>query len=269
MSRLAVEGDRSIYYEHHPGAGRPVVLVHAWGMTARLWDRVVQELVQDGHAVVVLDHRGCGRSDKDFEDLSIAALGSDVAALCDALGLQGPVLNGWSAGGAVVADAAGRLGDRLGGLVLTCGASPRWSATDDFPQGNPREGADDTLLGLRTARADTAWAVSGAICHQEISDTAQHWMYEMFMESSPRADETLADLKDVDQRALLPTITAPALIFGGRHDVFVPFAIAEAAADLLPDAKLVACEDSGHAPPVEQPDLYLTELRAYLARLDA
>ncbi len=91
MPLLPVEGDRSIYYEHHRGDGRPVVLVHAWGMTGRLWDRVTQELVEDGHAVVVLDHRGCGRSDKDFEDLAIATLGSDVVKLVEHLGLEGPV----------------------------------------------------------------------------------------------------------------------------------------------------------------------------------
>ncbi|MCW2959419.1 MAG: alpha/beta hydrolase fold protein [Solirubrobacterales bacterium] len=267
MPRLNVEGDRSIYYEHHRGAGRPVVLVHAWGMTGRLWDRVTPELIEDGHAVVVMDHRGCGQSDKDFDDNSIAAIGGDVVALVDELGLDRPVLNGWSAGGAIVTEAAGRLGDRLGGLVLTVGASPLWAEKPDFPQGNPRQAADDTLLGLRTARADTAWAVSGAICHAPISEITQHWMYEMFMENSPRADETLADLKDVDLRELLPTITAPALVFGGRHDVFVPFAIAEAAAEMLPAGRLVACEGSGHAPPLEEPELYLGELRAFLKAL--
>lgn len=267
MARLAVEDDRTIYYEAHPGAKRPVVLVHAWGMTGRLWDRVTQELHDDGHQVVVIDHRGCGRSDKDFEDMSIAAIGSDVVKLVEHLGLEKPVLNGWSAGGAIVSDAAGKLGDRLGGLVLTCGASPRWSATDDFPQGNPRSAADDTLAGLRAARADTAWAVSAAICHAPITDIQQHWMYEMFMENSPRADETLANLKDVDQRSMLPSITAPALVFGGRHDVFVPVGIAEAAAELLPGGRLVVCEDSGHAPPLEEPDLYLRELRDFLGSL--
>jgi non-heme chloroperoxidase len=267
MPMLAVESDRSIYYEDHRGPGRPVVLVHAWGMTGRLWDRVTPELLEDGNRVVVVDHRCCGRSDKDFEDNSISTIGSDIVALVDHLGLEKPVLNGWSAGGAIVSDAAGKLGDRVGGLVLTCGASPRWAATDDFPQGNPRQAADDTLFGLRTARADTAWMVSGAICHAEISDTVQHWMYEMFMENSPRADETLADLRDTDLRDVLPTITAPALVFGGRHDVFVPHAIAEAAAELLPNGRLVSCEGSGHAPPLEEPDLYLGELRSFLSGL--
>jgi non-heme chloroperoxidase len=268
MPHLEVEGDRRIYYEHHRGAGRPVILSHAWGMTGRLWDRVVPELVEDGNQVVVTDHRGCGRSDKDFEDLSVAAQGEDLAKLVEALGLEGPVLNGWSLGGAVVTEGARRLGDRLGGLVLTCGASPRWAASDDFPQGNPIENAEQTLAGLRTARPDTAAAVSEAICHAPVSRIVVDWMYEMFMETTPRADETLSDLAyNVDLRDALPQISAPALVFGGRNDVFVPFAIAEAAAELLPNGRLVACEGSGHAPPLEEPDLYLAELRSFLKEL--
>lgn len=269
MPHLAVEDDRRIYYEHHRGTGRPIVLVHAWGMSGRLWDRVVAELTADGREVVVTDHRCCARSDKDFRDNTIATQGEDLVKLTDHLGLDRPVLNGWSAGGAIVSEGAARLGDRVGGLVLTCGASPRWAAADDFPQGNPIENAEQTLVGLKTARVDTAFAVSEAICHAEISPAVHGWMADMFLETSPRADETLSDLAyNVDLRQTLPQISAPALVFGGRHDVFVPFAIAEAAAELLPDAKLVACEGSGHAPPLEEPDLYLSELRAFLQRLD-
>jgi pimeloyl-[acyl-carrier protein] methyl ester esterase len=268
MAYLEVEGNHRMYYEHHRGDKRAVVLSHAWGMNGRLWDRVVPELVDDGHTVVVTDHRGCGRSDKDFDDYSVGALGGDLVKLVDVLELEGPVLNGWSLGGAVVTEAASGLGDRLGGLVLTCGASPRWAAAADFPQGNPVENAEQTLVGLRTARPDTAVAVSEAICHAAVSKTVVDWMAEMFVETSPRADATLADLAhNVDLRGKLPQIQAPALVFGGRHDVFVPYAIAETAVEMLPNARLVSCEESGHAVPIEEPDLYLRELRAFLGEL--
>ena len=44
-------------------------------------------LVDAGHRVVTLDHRGCGLSDKDFDDMSINAIAGDVAALVAELGL--------------------------------------------------------------------------------------------------------------------------------------------------------------------------------------
>lgn len=269
MAFLDVENGRSIYYEHHAGSGRPVVLVHAWGMTGRLWDRAVAELAADGHEIVVLDQRGCGRSDKDFAHYSVAALGGDVAKLVQHLGLQQPVLNGWSIGGPIVAEAAAILGDRLGGLVSTVGATPRFSAAPDFPEGAPVENTEGIISGLATARVDTTRSMSEAICHTTPSEATIAWMHAMFLENSPRADETLADLiHNVDQRELLPTITAPALVFGGRHDVYVPHAVCQKAAELLPNAKFVSCEKSGHAPPLEEPDLYFTELRNFLKGLD-
>jgi non-heme chloroperoxidase len=108
MSRLAVEQDRTLSFEFHPGApANPVVVLsHGWGMNARAWDDVTARLCDAGHSVLVYDHRACGHSDKDFRDVSIDALGSDVVALCDHLALSSVVLNGWSLGGAVVVDAA-------------------------------------------------------------------------------------------------------------------------------------------------------------------
>ena len=44
MARLAVEGERSLYYEHYAGTGRAVVLVHGWGMSIRCWDGVLAAL---------------------------------------------------------------------------------------------------------------------------------------------------------------------------------------------------------------------------------
>lgn len=71
---LATEQDRSIYFEHHAGEGRPVVLVHGWGACTRCWDTTAPALSAAGHEVVSLDLRACGRSDKDFDDVSILSL---------------------------------------------------------------------------------------------------------------------------------------------------------------------------------------------------
>ena len=59
-----------------------------------------------GHRVVLIDHRGCGESSKDFADMGIEAIAGDVVALVEHLGLSKVVLNGWSLGGSVVVAAA-------------------------------------------------------------------------------------------------------------------------------------------------------------------
>ena len=44
------------------GAGRPVVLVHAWGLDAHMWNAQLPAFVGAGLQVVTIDQRGHGRS---------------------------------------------------------------------------------------------------------------------------------------------------------------------------------------------------------------
>ena len=87
MAYLCVDGERRIYYEHYFGGRITVVLAHGWGMGCRVWDGTIARLQDAGVGVVAYDQRGCGRSDKDFADVSIEALGGDLVALCDHLSL--------------------------------------------------------------------------------------------------------------------------------------------------------------------------------------
>ena len=267
MAYLAVEGERRIYYEHYSGSGRPILLVHGWGMSVRVWDLTLPALLDAGHEVVSFDHRGCGMSDKDFDDLSIDAVGSDAVRLVEQLGLDGVVLSGWSLGGAVVVDAAAKLGDRLGGLVLTGGATPRYLQGEGFPHGGTPDVFGQTLAALRDTRPEFLHALAEGVCHAEVGRATIEWMWAIFMQSSARADATLAGLGDLDQRDLLPKITVPTLLCHGTNDAIVPYDIGRAAAELLPDGRLVTFEHSGHAPFVEETARYRDELVGFLRGL--
>ena len=267
MAYLAVEGDRRIYYERYSGARRPVVLVHGWGMSARVWDLTLPALLDAGHQVVSLDHRACGSSDKDFDDTSIDAVGSDVVRLVEELGLDGVVLNGWSLGGAVVVDAAAKLGNRLGGLVLTGGATPRYLQGDGFPHGGTPDVFSQTLTALRDTRPEFLYALSQGVCHAEVGQATINWMWSIFMQTSANADATLAGLGDLDQRDILAKITVPTLLCHGAHDAIVSHDIGAAAADLLPEGRLVTFDNSGHAPFLEETARYRDELIGFIRSL--
>lgn len=267
MAHLAVEGDRRIYYERYSGTGRPVVLIHGWGMSVRVWDLTLPALLDAGHEVVALDHRGCGLSDKDFDDMSIGAVGSDVVRLVETLELDGVVLNGWSLGGAVAVDAAAKLGGRLAGLVLTGGATPRYLQGDGFPYGGTPEIFAQTLTALRDTRPEFLHALASGVCHAEVGQRTVDWMWAIFMQTSARADATLAELGDLDQRDLLPKITVPTMLVHGVHDAIVPHDIGVAASQLLPEGRLVNFEHSGHATFLEETARYRQELVEFLGSL--
>jgi proline iminopeptidase len=72
-------------------------------------------------------------------------------------------------------------------------------------------------------------------------------------------------LKGVDLRERLETVRAKALILHGRHDP-VPLAASETLATLMPDARLVVFEDSGHALYAEETDRFVREMDAFLPK---
>ncbi len=267
MGKLAVEGDKSIYYEDYAGSGRPVVLVHGWGMSCRAWDYNLAALREAGHRVVSLDHRGCGHSDKDFDDVSIAAIAADVGALVADRGLEDPVIVGWSLGAAVAVEAVAQLGDKAAGMVLIGTPSPRYLQGDGWEIGGTTEALEESKVGLATARADTLFAISSGVCKNDPGPQVVGWMWNIFMETSQNADSALVSLGDVDHRELLPTLQTPTLVCVGDGDVIVDPRTSTKAAEMLPNARLVQFADSGHAPFIEEQEKFESELLSFLGGL--
>jgi pimeloyl-ACP methyl ester carboxylesterase len=105
-----------IHYET-TGTGRPaVVLVHCWTCDGGFW-RGQEPRLAKSRQVVTLDLAGHGRSGRTRPDYTMEAFGEDVKAVADALKLDRMVLVGHSMGGAVILEAAKRLGGRVVGLV--------------------------------------------------------------------------------------------------------------------------------------------------------
>ena len=264
MARLDVDSGKSIYYEHYEGSGQAVVLVHGWGMGARIWDLTLPVLLEAGHEVVVFDHRCCGHSDKDFSDTTTKANAADVVKLIEATGVKSPIVVGWSFGAAITAEAAIQLGDKLGGIVLIGPPTPRYTQADGFPHGGTAEIMAQTLAALRDTRPDFLHGLTQGVCHTEQSPVVIEWMWQMFMETSPRADDGLRDLGVIDHRDGLPNVKVPALVVRGAHDAVVDPAIADVTADLLPNSRLSEYENSGHAPFIEEREKFNAELVAFV-----
>jgi len=82
-------GGVDIHYEV-AGDGRPVILLHGFPDSGRLWRNQVGPLASAGFRVIVPDLRGYGRSGKPpaVDDYSLLALAGDVLAVLDQLGVE-------------------------------------------------------------------------------------------------------------------------------------------------------------------------------------
>jgi pimeloyl-ACP methyl ester carboxylesterase len=101
------------------GAGRPVLLVHGWPDTQRLWSKQVPALVDAGYQVITYDQRGYGASDKpaEVEAYSIPFLAIDSTAVLDHLGIEQAHFVGHDWGAAVVWATAALAPQRVDHLV--------------------------------------------------------------------------------------------------------------------------------------------------------
>lgn len=260
MAHHQLADGHRIYFEHYAGSKTPFVLSHGWGMSSRVWVDVIEHLLRAGHEVLAVDHRACGQSDRDFEDMSIGALAGDIVDIVRARKLRPAILNGWSLGGAVAVEAAHRLGQDAAGLILTCAASPRYVQAPDFPYGGVR----DDVLGMQDAiladRAGFFKGLSAGVCAKDVGQPAIDWMWSIFMDAGPQAIKAMLALADLDQRAILAGLNIPVLSIIGTQDGVVPPQIGEQAAACAPHGKLARFEGCGHAPFIEDRAGYIDTL---------
>ena len=100
-----------VYYEAH-GEGEPLLLVHGGIATSRSWAAHLPAFTEH-FRVFAPDSRGHGRTDNPAGELDYRVMADDLAALIAALGLQWPLVLGYSDGGQVALE----LGIRYPGLA--------------------------------------------------------------------------------------------------------------------------------------------------------
>jgi pimeloyl-ACP methyl ester carboxylesterase len=76
---------------------RPIVLVHGWKMSRRVFDHAILRLAAH-HRVVAFDLRGMGESDKPDSRYDFDELAGDLGFVIEKLGLEDATLVGWSMG---------------------------------------------------------------------------------------------------------------------------------------------------------------------------
>jgi pimeloyl-ACP methyl ester carboxylesterase len=113
------------------GEGAPVVLLHGFPDSGRLWRHQVPALAEAGFRVIVPDMRGYGRSDKpaEVEAYGIAGLAGDVLAVLADAGVHRAHVVGHDWGAAVAWALAALAADRVDHLaVLSVGHPARFRA---------------------------------------------------------------------------------------------------------------------------------------------
>ena len=135
------------------GEGVPVLLLHGFPDSSRLWRHQIPALVADGKRVIAPDLRGFGESDKPeaVEDYAIARSVADLVAVLDALGVERAHVVGHDWGAGLAWALAAYVPDRVERLVVLSVGHPNTLREPSIEQ---REKAWYQLLFLFTGAAE-------------------------------------------------------------------------------------------------------------------
>jgi pimeloyl-[acyl-carrier protein] methyl ester esterase len=228
-------------------SAKPVlVLLHGWGMNARVFDALADSLALE-FDVRALDLPGHGGR-AALADNTLQAWAGDLATQLP----DGAMLLGWSLGGQVAMRAALDHPHRIARLILLT-STPKFVATEDWPRGmdlTDLEAFGAALLAepeatlLRFLSLQTRGMPGQKALLQHLRQT---------LLAAPAADRDalaagLAILRDTDLRADLPHLTQPTLVLHGALDTLTPAAAGAWLAAALPTAQHREFERAAHAP---------------------
>ncbi len=254
LSRLALA------YDLVGPEGAPVVAFsNSLGTTRAMWDAVVPALATR-YRVLTYDTRGHGESSLGPAAATIDDLADDLAALLDALGIERVHLAGLSLGGMTAQAFALRHPARLRSLVLMATSAhmpppAAWQERAALVRGQGMGAIADAVV----ARWFTPAAEPGRVA-------AVRAAFEgIDPEGYAAACEAIAGM---DLTGAIHAIMAPTLIIAGADDPATPVAHMEAIRARIPGAELVVIPRAAHLLAVERPDVVVSHLSAFLARLD-
>ncbi|HWH95668.1 MAG TPA: alpha/beta hydrolase [Baekduia sp.] len=261
-----------------PDAGPAVgtiVFVHGLSGSWQNWLENLPFFAARGYRCVAMDLPGFGASELPAQKISIAGYAASVDALLRELGVMHAVVVGNSMGGFVGLELAIAFGTWVDKLVLV-------SAAGLSIEHQRNDHVLDLLRRTQNVLAmGTGWLASksDALARRPRSRRAMLGIVAAHPErlpgplvaeqlrgsGKPGFVDALDALSHYPIRDRLGRITAPTLVVWGADDMLVPVRDAWELGSLIPHARVVVYEDTGHVAMLERPEAFNTLVAEFLS----
>ncbi|MBC9909006.1 alpha/beta fold hydrolase [Chitinophaga varians] len=238
------------------GEGHPIMLIHGVGGEHKHLSALIDRL-SSRFMTIALDCRGHGLSDKPAQ-YTLQDHVNDVIGIMDHFNLSVTSLLGISMGSYIAQGVAIAAGERIDKLVLT------------VPKSN---GLTSSVQRLMTEHAAE---IKGFNLHETFAYLLRYFTYdaaamkahmEVFDTELPPDQFAAANkaLAGFDFRNDLGKVTAETLVISGKYDGLNSPEEGRECAKLIPNAKFIEMQYSGHAPMYEEPEAYVSAVETFLS----
>jgi pimeloyl-ACP methyl ester carboxylesterase len=262
------------------GDGPPIVLLHEWTSSHRVWEPIAHRLI-DRFTIYRWDargHHGHGEALASAvpQSVTVERMADDLACLLDHYGLQQPVVVGHSMGALTLWAYVARHGCSRLRRVCIIDQSPKLTTDAGWHLGIygdwPPERDAAFIEGLH---ADFVETVVRLVCcglnerartrlEEGHPGIARLRTYLGMLERAPLIS-VWQSLSRADFRPVLPALSVPALlVYGGESNYYLP-ETGPFVRSAIPDARLVMYEGADHSPHVAQPERFANDLAVFAA----
>ncbi|MFF0455751.1 alpha/beta fold hydrolase [Nocardia africana] len=256
------------------GSGPPLVLLHGWPHTRRIWHRVAPTLARS-HRVIAPDLRGLGESERPAGGYDAGTVSVDIVSLLDHMGVERASIMAMDASVPAAVVTALRRPDRVDRLVVMESLLGTLPGAEDFLAAGPPWWfgfhavpglAETVLLGHEPDYID--WFLRAGVPHEPIDPALRAHILDAYtgadalragFEYYRALPRTAALLAEATATARL---TVPALALGAGsvgdalHRQLIPIA-KDVAGHVIPDC--------GHIVPLDAPEALLDLVTPFLA----
>src|SRR3954453_20393958 len=274
LHQVEIKGRRVNYVDIGEGDMPPVVCIHGLGGCWQNWIENIPRLAQD-RRVVALDLPGFGDSEMPREKISISGYGDFVVEFARAAGLRDQVdVIGNSMGGFIAAEEGITHADFARRIVLSSAAGISITNLKRRPVLTAARivAATTNVLLARTeamAKRPGLRHIALGYVFRHPSRIASDLAYQVMVGTGkPGFLDALDALTDYDFRDRLDDVKVPVLLVWGREDNLVPVKDADEFERLIPNARKVILEDTGHVAMLERPSTFNDLVVDFLAEPD-
>lgn len=235
------------------GSGTPVVLIHAFPLSSKMWKAQAEHLSRNNFRVILPDLPGFGETNSKSEQFSIEEMAHQILELIESLNLEKAIIGGLSMGGYVLFNLF-RIAPEKCAALMFCDTT-YLADTDEKRKGRfemiskiEKSGADALIENmLPNMTSDTTKEKNPALIDE---------LTEIFSKVSPQsAINALRSMAErTDSSDILSKINVPTLLVFGESDKVTNLENANKMNELIPDSELQVIKNAGHYSNLEQPE---------------